>query len=202
MRRLFGIGRVAAAAAALAGLAGCMSSSAPQSGGGGMGDTLRNLMRYGSSAEPPVAEDGDVEARDCPGVTVAEGRSAIRAGGEGAAIRSQVVIANLARECLQRPDGTIVVKVGVEGRALLGPGGASGRFDVPVSFTLKRGDKVLSSRTRRTAVTVPPGQAQTTFIIVERDLLVPPGTGEFDIEVGLGGGVAAERPAQRRRAGG
>jgi hypothetical protein len=36
--------------------------------------------------------------------------------------------------------------------------------------------------------------------VVEEGLVVPPGTGAFDIEVALGGG-AAERPARRARRG-
>lgn len=124
--------RITFALAAFLALAGCTSSSEE---GPGTGSALRNLLRYGTTTEPAVAREPLVEASECPTVAVAEGRSAIRAG-EGAAVRNQVSIANVARECLERPDGSIVVKVGVEGRALLGPGGGSGRFDVPVSFAI------------------------------------------------------------------
>lgn len=178
-------------------LAGCASS-----GDGEGGSTFGNLLTYGATTPPAPMRQGDVEARDCPAVIVAEGRSAIRSGGEGGSVRSQVSIANLARECIERPDGTVVVKVGIEGRALLGPGGSTARFDVPVSIALKRGEQVLTSRTRRASVAIPPGQLQGSFVVVEGDLVVPAGTGEFDIEVGLGSGGAAPSPGRRRRAGG
>jgi hypothetical protein len=171
-------------------------------GDGEGGSTLGNFLAYGAATPPPLARQGDVEAQDCPPVIVAEGRSAIRGGGEGGAVRSQVSIANLARECIERPDGSIVVKVGIEGRALLGPGGGAARFDVPVTIELKRGDRVLASRTRRTAVQIPAGQLQGSFVVVEGDLLVPPGTGDFDIEVGLGGSAAPSGRTRRRSSGG
>ena len=193
-RLSFSPGRALALIAVL-GLSACMSGG--ESGSEGAGASLRNLLRYGTTTEPPIAREPIVEAAECPGVTVAEGRSAIRAG-EGASVRNQVSIANVARECIEARDGSVVVKVGVEGRALLGPGGGSGRFDVPVSFVLKRGDRVLVSRVKRVAVTIPPGAAQGSFVVVEGDLVVPAGTGEFDIEVGLGGSGAAEGSRRRR----
>lgn len=181
--------------AALVPLAGC--SVFGDGGGSSTGTALGNLMRYGTTTEPAIAVPPPVEAADCPGVLVIEGRAAIKQGS------SQVSIANVARECIERPGGAIAVKVGVEGRALLGAGGGAGRFDVPVAFVLRRGDRVLASRVKRVSVSIPPGQAQASFVAIEADLIVPAGTPEFDIEVGLGGSVPAASPAspQRRRRG-
>ncbi len=175
--------------ASLGALTACSSSGS----GDGAGSTLGNLFRYGSTTEPPVAGKPAVEAAECPGVLVTDGRAAIRTGS------NQVSIANVARECVEREGGAIAVKVGVEGRALLGPGGSTARFDVPVSFVLKRGDRILASRVRRISVAIPPGEVQASFIAVEGDLIVPPGTGEYDIEVGLGGSAPAGKPASRKR---
>lgn len=168
-------------------LSGCTSSGSSD----GMGSTLGNLLRYGRTTEPPIARQGVVEAAHCPGVLVTDGRSAIRSGA------NQVSIAHVARECLQQPNGTVVVKVGVEGRALLGPGGSSARFTVPVNFALKVGDRVLVSRVKRVSVAVPPGETQASFLAIEGGMSVPAGTGEFDIEVGLGGGSPASAPRRR-----
>ena len=148
-----------------------------------------------SVTEPPIAERAPEEAPDCPAVLVADGRAALKSG------TSQVSVANVARECIERPNGAIAVKVGVEGRALLGPGSGSARFDVPVTIVLKRGETVLASRVKRVAVSIPPGQAHASFVVVEGDLIVPPGTGEFDIQVGLGGSAPAARPRGRRTKG-
>ncbi|MDB5593002.1 MAG: hypothetical protein JWR86_3527 [Enterovirga sp.] len=178
----------AALLASCAALTGCSSVPGVAEGG----STLANMFAYGSTTEPPLARTTVMEARDCPGVTVADGGAALRRGS------SQISIANVARECIERDGGAIAVKVGVEGRALLGAGGAGGgRFDVPVSFAIKRGDQVLASRVRRVSVVIPSNDTQAAFMAVESDLIVPPGTGEFEIEVGLGGAAVAS-PRRRR----
>lgn len=185
-----------AAVASLTVLGACTST------GSGETNTLQNLLMYGGTTAPPIAPTASIEVADCPPVTVAEGGAAIRAvtgsGVEG--VRSQVSIANVARECSGRPDGSVVVKVGVQGRALLGPGGGNGRFDTPVTIVLKHGDQVVARRVARGGVTIPPGRYEESFVVVEDGLVVPAGTGEFDIEVSLGSGGGAARPARTRRA--
>jgi hypothetical protein len=181
------------AALSLMALGACSST-----GSGEGGNALQNLLLYGGPTVPPAAPRPAIEVADCPPVTVGEGGAALRAvaGGEGA-IRSQISIANVARECTGREDGSIVVKVGVEGRALLGPGGSPGRFEAPVTIELKRGERVLSRRTVRAPVTIPSGRFEQNFVIVEDNFVVPPETGEFDIEVSLGGSGGS--PARTRR---
>src|SRR5215207_7757611 len=90
-----------------------------------IGDTLRNFFSGGSSTTA-VGPPSSAEVTDCPRVDVVEGGAAMRtyAGGRTGSpesLRSQITIANVARECVGRPDGSIVVKVGIEGRALIGP---------------------------------------------------------------------------------
>lgn len=172
-------------------LAGC--SAFGDGGSGGAGTTLGNLMRYGTATEPPILTPPPDEVADCPSVLVIEGRAAVKQGS------SQISISNVARECTARQGGAIAVKVGVEGRALLGAGGGANRFDVPLVVVLRRGDQVLASRTRRVSVAIAPGEAQGSFVAVEADLIVPAGTGEFDIEVGLGGAAPAARVTARTR---
>ncbi len=169
-----------------------------------IGNTLRNLLRSGKTTEPSAAPQAGIEVTDCPRVDVAEGGAALRTytggrTGSPEALRTQLTISNVARECIGQPDGSIVVKVGVEGRALIGPAGSAGRFDVPVRIVVKRGDQMFANRVRRIPVTVPPGEAQAPFVTVEEGIVIPPGTGDFDCEVGLGGG-AGEKPAREQRA--
>jgi hypothetical protein len=135
---------------------------------------------------------------------VADGAAAMRAyaggrAGAAEALRHQISIANVGRECRGQGDGSVLVKVGVEGRALLGPAGAPGRFEAPVHFVIRRGDRVLANRARSASVSLAAGQTQGTFVIVEEGMVVPAGTGEFEIEVGLGKSGASERPPRRAR---
>ena len=164
--------------------------SVMDSGAGTGGSTMGNLLKYGSTTQPPIRQQSDIEAADCPTVGVLNGRAAIKQGA------SQVSISNIARECTERPDGTILVKVGIEGLALLGSGGGAGRFNVPVVFQIRQGDKVTVNRVRQASVAIPAGDSQGTFMLVESGMVVPARSGAFDIEVGLGGGSG--RAARRR----
>jgi hypothetical protein len=184
-------------------LAGAMAAGPAKAQG--IGDTLSNLFKFGGTTAPKEAprEAGDVY---CPSVGVIEGGAALRAYtggkvGEPTALRHQISIGQLARECVEQPDGSIVVKVGVEGRALLGPAGSPARFDAPVTFVVKRGDRILATRTQRISVGVPAGDTQASFVTVQDGLVVPPKTGEYEIEVGLTGssGDKPERSARRKR---
>lgn len=154
--------------------AGCTSS-------GSGGSTVGNLLMYGSTTEPPIRQQNEVEAADCPQVGVISGRAAIRHGS------GQVSISEVARECMERPDGSIVVKVGVQGLALSGSGGV-GRSSVPVTFQIRQGDRVVVTRSRSGAVSAAAGDSQGTFSVVEGGMVVPARSGRFDIDVGLGGG--------------
>jgi hypothetical protein len=175
----------------LSALAGCSTSGEGSIGVGEM------LLTGGATRPPPQR----VAAEDvyCPPVTVMDGGSAIQVyaggrAGDSSALRSQVSLGDLARECVGQPDGSTLVKVGVEGRALLGVGGSASRFDVPVQIVVKGGSGVIANRSRRTSVAIPAGDTQASFTVIEGGIVVPAAyANTFDIEVGLGGRSAAGR---------
>ena len=172
----------------------------------GIGDTLSNLFKFGGTTVPKEAprQTGDAY---CPSVGLIEGSAAIRAYnnnrvGDPAALRHQISLNQFARECDEQPDGSILVKVGVEGRVLLGPAGAAGRFDAPVTFVIKRGDSILATRTQKVSIAVRAGDTQASFVTVQDGLVVPAKAGEYEIDVGLvagAGGAKPERAAKRKR---
>ena len=117
---------------------------------------------------------------------VAEGAAATRilAGSE---VRTQFSLGRLARECTRLQDGSISVKAGVEVNVLLGPAGAPGRFEVPITLQIRHDGKVVTSRVERTSVVVGPGEAQGFATIVADALLVPTAlTEDYDIAVAVG----------------
>jgi hypothetical protein len=180
----------AGVAACLAAVAGCSSTSSAVEG---TGSTLRNFLMYGGPTVPPPRADAEFVA-PCPSVDVFEGGAALRVSG------GQITLGQLARECVVNQDGSITVKVGIEGRGLLGPGGAAGRFAAPVRVLIKVGDKVVASRARTVPVAIPAGEAQGFFNIVEEGIVVPKQYAhDYEIEVGLGsgGGASAEKPKRR-----
>ena len=56
-------------------------------------------------------------------------------------LKYQVTIGTTARECRMGPNNTVLLKVGMQGRVILGPeGGSPGTVDVPLRFAVVRED--------------------------------------------------------------
>lgn len=162
------------------------------------GNIFSNLLKYGGTTVPP-SQPKELEAAYCPTVDVAEGGAALRIMA-GSNVRTQISVGRMARECARREDGSIALKVGVEARVLLGPAGSPGRFDVPVTVSVKYDDKVVASRVGRTTAEIDKGEAQTIAQIVVDDLTVPAAmTRDYEIEVSLGAGKAPSKPKHRRK---
>jgi hypothetical protein len=168
------------------------------------GNIFSNLFKYGGTTVPP-SQPESLDPPYCPPVEVADGAAASR-NLAGDTVRSQFSLGRLARECTRRQDGSITVKVGVEVNVLLGPAGAPGRFDVPVTFQIRHDGKVVSSRVERAGVTIAPGEAQGFATLVADELQVPAAmTADYDIAVGVGAGKgapgkAASKPRRRKPA--
>lgn len=176
MRDLWTMTRLGVAGAAALALSGC---------GGGIG-----ILDYGSSAVAKVGSSLPFQAKpqpartlspaeagvsDCPQVEVLEGTSAVRVGGEAnASVRYQYSLGNVAREC-SVVGGQLAIKVGVDGRVLLGPAGAPGVFNAALRIAVRRDSdqKPLSSSVYRIAANIPAGETQATFTQVSDQILVP-----------------------------
>jgi hypothetical protein len=144
------------------------------------------------------------EELDCPVLDVAANGAAMRdfAGGSEAgaqALRHQISITNLAREC--KDAGTnISMKLGVEGSVLLGPAGSPGTFTVPLVFEARIKDKVVATRREVLSVTIPSGETRASFNTVVNDFVIPKDD-DTDVFVGLnqGGGAGPRVGAHKRR---
>jgi hypothetical protein len=190
-----------------------LTTAAACSTSGEGGPSITDMLIAGTANPPPTTHNAPrqpaviITGSDvyCPNVGVIEGGTAIQAYaggrvGDAAALRSQFTLGQLARECFGQPDGSTLVKVGVEGRAVLGAGGAAGRYEVPVRVVVKRDSTIIANRVRRMAVTIPAGETQGSSLVVEEGIIVPPADVEsFEIEVGLGSAGAADGSGRRRR---
>jgi hypothetical protein len=186
-----GLSRKAGWTLAVLGLSALTGCGAPGEGGFGVGDML---LTAGTTQAP--AQSAEIRDVYCPTVDIVDGGAAIqvRGGGEGGSVRSQVSLGEVARECIGQPDGSTLVKVGVEARALVGVGGSSGRYDVPIQIVVKDGSTVFANRSRRVAAAIPAGQSRTTVSVIEEGIVVPASyANSFEIEVGLGGRTAGRR---------
>ncbi|GEO98559.1 hypothetical protein [Methylobacterium haplocladii] len=141
----------------------------------------------------------------CPQIDVRDGAAAVQAfagaAGDNSRLRHQLTFGQMSRECTVRAGGAVGVRVGVQIRALLGPAGAPGTFDAPLTVSLKYNDKVVASQTRRVPVAIPAGGAQGQASVVADELIVPADMAVgYDIEVALAGAPARAKPPAKSAA--
>lgn len=131
---------------------------------------------------------------------MAEGGSSLQTMA-GGTVRTQIRLGQLSRSCQPGPNGGTIVSIGVQGMVLLGPGGAPGRFNAPVTVTVKNGTQIIARRSRQGSATIPAGQASGSFTVVEDGISVPANLArDFEIEVGLGSSPKPGRAPRRKPA--
>jgi hypothetical protein len=157
----------------------------------------------GGTAGPP-------EEIDCPGVAVRQGASTLAistAGNDSSpmSMRYQVTIGQTARECAAL-GGVMTMKVGVQGRVLLGPAGGPGRVDVPLRVAVVEegtNPKPIISKLYRLAVDVPPGQTTVPFVHVDQDVTFPLPRGDaldnYVVYVGFDPSAAPAKPERKQK---
>lgn len=167
---LAGLGAVLAAVAVPA-----IGSTPAQAQGGPL-----SFFGLGKSNDgPKQASPRRREPMFCPEVLVQPGTAALRIyergkDGDPMALRYQASFAEFARECVDL-GAEVGIRIGVMGRALVGPKGTPGQtLDVPVRFVVMddKRNVILSSLTRL-KVTIPQGQTGVSFSHVEEVGVVP-----------------------------
>jgi hypothetical protein len=146
---------------------------------------------------------------DCPVIVAEEGAQMLRApaGAEGAAVHHQVSIKEIARECIVEGDH-LVIRVGVEGDAVLGPAGAPGAYGgtIRVALLKTHDDSIVTSKNYRVNATIPSGAARADFRLLADPIAAPPSPKaqqDYEILVGFTEGSASvdkpERVQRKRR---
>jgi hypothetical protein len=179
-------------------LAACGGGMFDSGSGGGLSGFMQSVT---PASAPAAVDDPDQQELECPPVIISPGGAALRIGGGSSdSVRSQITITDVARECARGPGGSVVVKLGAEGRVLVGPAGSAGALGATMRIEVRNGDKVLSSRAVRVGATVPSGQSQAAWAHVENGIQIPAsaftGGGDTDVFVTLNAGAAEPR---RRR---
>jgi hypothetical protein len=177
-------------------------------------DKLGGWFGFGKSSNPPPGGNnpaGPPAEVDCPSVAVRQGAATLSITEPGAeagpmTTRYQVSIGQMARECAAL-GGMMTMKVGVEGRVLLGPAGGPGQIDVPIRMAVVQegpNPKTVLSKFYKLAVAIPPGQTSVPFMHVEQDMSFPmPRGGDLDAYVVYVGfdplslSTRPERPAKK-----
>ncbi len=195
-------------------LSGCGSDNAVGTGPGlssgetapGPLSTVKNFVFYGGSTVPDV-KPKELAQRDidCPKLDVLEGTAALRVAGTGdgaIGVNYQVSMGQTAREC-RIENNKVNVKIGVEGRVLIGTNGKSGTYTVPVRVVVKREKAVIYSKLTRLSITVPAGDTQAAFTHIEEGISLPltenNPADEYDILVGFDPTGKIEKAEGRKR---
>ena len=144
-------------------------------------------------AQPAAAEGvaGPKPSDDCPVIDIRSGASTYAVAADGGDVtasnlRYQATIARTARECWVLGQ-TMTVKVGIQGRMILGPTGGPGQVEVPLRLALVREGvepRTIWTKLYQVPVTIPPGQSNLAFVHIEEDLSFPlPKPAELDAYV-------------------
>jgi hypothetical protein len=144
----------------------------------------------GSSATSPQQVAGAREVEDCPLINIRQGASTLTIGPSGnansgngtsddngaMAVKYQGTFSRAARECTL-VGGQLVMKIGVEGRIIVGPAGGPGQVDVPLRIAVveetTKGLRPIETKLIRIPVTVASATENPTFTHVEEGLSFP-----------------------------
>lgn len=128
----------------------------------------------------PLAPITTAEDIDCPTVMIRQGASTYSASMPGVeptalTLRYQATFVTYSRDC-KVAGASLTMRVGVEGRVILGPAGSPGTVEVPLRYAVVAEGpepKTITTKLRWFNVVVPPGETNVAFTEVEDDLTFP-----------------------------
>src|SRR5947207_2546468 len=207
------MGSVAASSAGRAAILACaLLAMSPAHAEDSITDKLGGWLGFGKSSTPPTAGNnpaGPAVEVDCPSVAVRQGAATLSITEPGAeagpmTTRYQVSLGQTARECAAL-GGMMTMKVGVEGRVLLGPAGSPGQVDIPLRMAVVQEGttpKTVLSKFYKFAVAIPPGQTNVPFVHIEQDLTFPTPRGidldSYTVYVGFDPQSLNTKPERKR----
>src|SRR5216683_4745251 len=176
--------RAAALIASAALVSGCSSASSVVDSYETTPSWGTRISSFFSRATPGVSQPSSPTPSapevECPGVDIRAGAStlniAVRPDQATAGdLRYQLSFGQTAREC-RLQDGVMSIKVGVQGRILLGPFGAPGPVDVPLRYAVVREGlepKLIATKFKWIRATIAPGKTHVQFVDIEGGLSFP-----------------------------
>lgn len=179
-----------------------------------MPDSVSNFFA-GSSDKAPQPVAGAAPDVECPYIQIREGASTLIINGPGdnaaMSLKYQGTFERAARQCAVVA-GQMVMKVGVEGRIVLGPLGAPGEISVPLRIAVvdekPSSSKTIVTRLIPIPVMIASADDNPTFTHVEDNLSFPlPSSGELEnyvVYIGFDplaaqGEAKHEKPTPRRK---
>jgi len=143
-----------------------------------LGDKTAQFFANSSANAPQAVANAQAQV-SCPRVEVRQGASTLTVGPTGdktaMALRYQASFTRLAREC-EVVGGNMVMRIGVEGRVIVGPAGGPGVVDIPLRIALVQespgGAKPIATKFMRFQVNVP-GVDGSPFSHIEEGFSFP-----------------------------
>lgn len=144
-------------------------------------DTIKGWFSPSAPGAASSASDAGASPDQpaCPSVDVRQGTSTMTTYGGpdqvATNVRYQASVGELAREC-SFSGGSMTMKIGVQGRVILGPMATPGQLDLPLRIALVQEGpepRTLWTKLYRVPVTISPGAPNVPFVQVEQDLSVP-----------------------------
>ena len=164
-----------------AALAGCSTDSLVGSSDSSFGSRFTNFF---SGATPGVTQPASKTASapdiECPGVDIRAGASTLNIAAKATAatagdLRYQLSFGQTARECIVQ-GSALTIKVGVQGRVILGPMGSPGPVDIPLRYAVVREGaepRTIVTKFKRIPVIISPDQTHVQFVDIEEGLTFP-----------------------------
>jgi hypothetical protein len=176
-------GRASIAASLLFALfaAGCSTDGgSPDASHGYSGSGSITDMFLSSSAKSPQTVAGAQPDVNCPPVEVRQGASTLTIGPPGdksaMTLKYQGDFAREARECSVN-GGYMVMRIGVQGRVIVGPAGGPGQVDVPMRFAVVQetpgGARPIATKFVRIPVVIAANAGGVDFTHIEEGLSFP-----------------------------
>lgn len=138
------------------------------------GSTSAGVVNSATAGALVVGTGPDQQTYDCPMLTVRTGAGSWQVT-SGGGLRFQGTIGRLAREC-SIANGMMLVKVGIEGRVLMGEKGSPGQVKVPIRIAVVNEGptpKTITTKFFAVAVDVPADPGQAAFTVVEDQIAFP-----------------------------
>jgi hypothetical protein len=163
------------------------TAAAPPAAGGSASSSSSYLTNFfsGSSDKGAQAVAGATPDVECPYINIREGASTLTVNAAGdygsnessaMALRYQGTFVRAARQCSVVAN-EMTIKVGVEGRIILGPAGGPGQVDVPLRIAVvdesPAGSKAIVTRLIHIPVMVQSASDNPAFAHVEDGLTFP-----------------------------
>jgi hypothetical protein len=176
-----------------------------------LADRFSSMFGSSPQAAAPMGGPAPGSDVDCPNVDIRPGSSTLAIAGRGGEssvmdLRYQASIGRTARECALL-GATMTIKVGVQGRIVLGPNGGPGQVDIPLRYALVHEGpepKTLLTKLHRFPVTIGPGQTNVAFTHIEEDLTIsapdPVALQSYVVYVGFDPAAPKAAPERKRSA--